>query len=286
MIILLWIRCLPASCKGTFKNKEYMYSKTLILFILGISLCYNNHFINHFISDSSTSVMVTEGVDGINPYKTVKEIPLPSGFVRVSARDLSFSGWLISLPLKKDKTVYLFNRMPKQNQAAQFAVLDITVGNTDLQQCADAVMRLRAEYLFAVKNFQEIHFWDNDGKLYQFNKPYNSEGLQAFLKNVFGMCGSASLSKQLHPISLEAIEPGDVLIRGGFPGHAVIVMDVAKNKEGKKIYLLAQSYMPAQDIHLLINPNNKILSPWYEVNSDPLINTPEYIFKKGEIKRW
>ncbi len=286
MIILLWIRCLPASCKGTFKNSEYMYSKTFILCVLGISLRCSNHFNNDFISDSSASVVVTDGVNGINPYKTVKEIPLPPGFARVSAGDASFAGWLLSLPLKKDKTVYLFNRAPKQNQAAQFAVLDITVGDTDLQQCADAVMRLRAEYLFAAKNFQEIHFWDNDDKLYQFNKPYNSEGLQAFLKKVFGMCGSASLSKQLHSISLEAMEPGDVLIRGGFPGHAVIVMDVAKNKDWKKIYLLAQSYMPAQDIHLLINPNNKILSPWYEVNSDPLINTPEYIFKKGEMKRW
>jgi hypothetical protein len=208
-----------------------MYSKTFILCVLGISLCCNNHFNNDFIS---TSLALTDAVAGINPYKTIKEIPLPPGFARVSAGDTSFAGWLLSLPLKKDKTVYLFNGMPKHNQTAQFAVLDITVGNTDLQQCADAVMRLRAEYLFAVKNFQEIHFWDNDGKLYQFNKPYNSEGLQTFFKKVFGMCGSASLSKQLHHISLEAIEPGDVLIRGGFPGHAVMVMDVAKNKDGKK----------------------------------------------------
>jgi hypothetical protein len=57
-----------------------------------------------------------------------------------------------------------------------------------------------------------------------------------------------------------------VIIRGGFPGHAVIVMNMAVTTEGKKIYLLAQSYMPAQDIHVLINPNNNDICLWYEVS--------------------
>ncbi len=77
-----------------------------------------------------------------------------------------------------------------------------------------------------------------------------------------------------------------MLIRGGFPGHAVIVMDVAVNDSGKKIYLLAQSYMPAQDIHVLKNPGNTDLSPWYEVNQENFIITPEYTFTNNELKRW
>ena len=79
---------------------------------------------------------------------------------------------------------------------------------------------------------------------------------------------------------------GDVLIRGGFPGHAVIVMDVAVNSQGKKIYLIAQSYMPAQDIHVLINPANNEISPWYEVDDAEIIETPEYIFTRNELKTW
>lgn len=81
-------------------------------------------------------------------------------------------------------------------------------------------------------------------------------------------------------------QPGNVLIRGGFPGHAVMVMDDAVNENGKKIYLLAQSYMPAQDIHVLNNPVNKNLSPWYEVNDDNIIRTPEYSFTKNELRSW
>ena len=78
-----------------------------------------------------------------------------------------------------------------------------------------------------------------------------------------------------------------LLIKGGFPGHAVIVVDVATNsKTNKRIYLLAQSYMPAQELQILKNPNNEAISPWYEVNNENEINTPEWTFKANELKRF
>jgi hypothetical protein len=199
----------------------------------------------------------------------------------------SFAGWLRTIHLKEDKTVYLFDGSLKHNQQAQFAVLDISVPHKDLQQCADAVMRLRAEYLFAEKKFDAICFTDNAHTDYIFHAPYTKEHFMVYMEKVFGMCGSASLSKQLKAVTdFSAIQPGDVLIRGGFPGHAVIVMDVAENAAGKKIFMLAQSYMPAQDIHLLVNPGNENLSPWYEVNDAERIITPEYLFYKRELKSW
>jgi hypothetical protein len=63
-------------------------------------------------------------------------------------------------------------------------------------------------------------------------------------------------------------------------------MDVAENAAGKKIFMLAQSYMPAQDIHLLVNPADENLSPWYEVTEAQKILTPEYLFYKSELKSW
>ena len=80
---------------------------------------------------------------------------------------------------------------------------------------------------------------------------------------------------------------GDVFIQGGFPGHAVIVVDMAKNKAtGKKIFLLAQSYMPAQDIHILKNPNHDALDPWYELDFEGPLYTPEWTFGKDNLKRF
>ncbi len=221
-----------------------------------------------------------------NPYPSIESFPLPPGYKPFVPAGGSFAQWLDKIKLKKDKTVYLFNGTEKQNQQAQFAVLDISVGDKDLQQCADAVMRLRSEYLFAAGRFNDIAFTDNKGGMYQFPPPYSKKHLYIFLQRVFGMCGSASLSKQLKQTNIENIQPGDVFIRGGFPGHAVIVMDVAVNNEGKKIFMLAQSYMPAQDIHVLVNPMDKNLSPWYEVNNDYEIVTPEYVFNRNELKSW
>jgi hypothetical protein len=63
-------------------------------------------------------------------------------------------------------------------------------------------------------------------------------------------------------------------------------MDMASNDAGEKVYLLAQSYMPAQDIHILVNPENKNLSPWYKLDSAYDIVTPEFLFTKYELKKW
>lgn len=222
-----------------------------------------------------------------NPFPQISKIPVPKGFKRIQSEKNSFTNWLRDIHLKKDKTVYLFDGKRKANQKAQFAVLDFSVGKKDLQQCADAVMRLKAEYLFKQEMFEEIIFIDNDRKKYPFQKPYNRDNFNLYLQKIFGFCGSASLSKQMHVVnSIKYINPGDVFIRGGFPGHAVIVMDVAFDSNGVRAYLLAQSYMPAQDIHLLINPSNELVSPWYIVNNEPLIETPEYTFRSSELKRW
>ncbi|RYF89454.1 MAG: hypothetical protein EOO03_06000 [Chitinophagaceae bacterium] len=221
-----------------------------------------------------------------NVFSSLGEIPLPDGFSRTSVDAASFAWWLRKLPLKSDNTVYLYNGAPKPNQQAQFAVLDVSVGDRDLQQCADAVMRLRAEYLYAQERFESINFTDNEGGVYQFDEPYSRPRFDKYLQRVFGMCGTASLSKQMKQVYLREMNVGDVFIKGGFPGHAVIVVDMAKNRMGKKIYLLAQSYMPAQDIHILNNPNDGALSPWYELNDETSIITPEYRFTSSQLKTW
>jgi hypothetical protein len=232
-------------------------------------------------------------LSGSRPYPTlinvsyVKNIPLPEGFARTPANEHSFAAWLRERPLKKDKTVYLYNGMPKRNQLAQYAVLDISVGEQDLQQCADAVMRLRAEYLYEQGNYDEIVFKDNAAYSYNYKNGKDRAAFNNYLRTVFAYCGTASLEKQLRSVAkLQDIQPGDVFIKGGFPGHAVLVMDVAQNGKGEKIYLLCQSYMPAQDIHLLKNPMDRGLSPWYKVVDNHDVITPEWTFRPGQLKRW
>ena len=107
------------------------------------------------------------------------------------------------------------------------------------------------------------------------------------MDNIFMFAGTASLSKELHSKNVEDLAAGDVFIQGGFPGHAVIVMDVAVSDKGSKVFLLAQSYMPAQDIHILKNDNNFGISPWYDLDEiEGSLKTPEWTFSSSDLKSW
>ena len=94
----------------------------------------------------------------------------PAGFDRPAVANHSFANYLRNFPVKTHGTpVLLFDGQEKHNQHVHVAVLDIDVGQRDLQQCADAVMRLRAEYLWQQKAYDNISFHFTNG----FPAPYN-----------------------------------------------------------------------------------------------------------------
>ena len=235
----------------------------------------------------------------------------PPDYVRDTVPEKSFADWLRKLPIKSgNPPVYLFNGEPKGNQAAHHAVLDMDIGDRDLQQCADAVLRLRAEYFFSMNHYDSIQFNFTSGDRAYFRKwiegyrPiidgndvrwHKSAGVDSsynnfrkYLNTVFTYAGSYSLRRELKRVeNISDMNIGDVFIQGGFPGHAVIVIDMAANTTtGDKAFLLAQSYMPAQDIHILKNPDKSMLTPWYSTNFDGKLYTPEWVFEKNDLMRF
>ena len=119
----------------------------------------------------------------------------------------------------------------------------------------------------------------------------NSVNLQAdfenYLETAFSYAGTCSLAAELKPVNdINEIQPGDVFIKPGFPGHAMIVADVVINEKRKKMFMLAQGYMPAQDIHIVKNYESKKISPWYEVPTSGQVITPEWVFTRNQLKRW
>jgi hypothetical protein len=103
---------------------------------------------------------------------------------------------------------------------------------------------------------------------------------------IFTYAGTRSLAKELHSKSLQDISIGDVFIQAGSPGHAVIVVDVAVNNKGEKVFMLAQSYMPAQETQILRNNKDKSLSPWYSASFSGSLETPQWIFNATDLKTW
>ncbi|MDD3037685.1 DUF4846 domain-containing protein [Bacteroides sp.] len=241
-----------------------------------------------------------------------KRITSPAGYMRANYTENSFATYLRQLPLfPEGSKVKLYNGQEKRNQSAAYAIIDMEIGNRDLQQCADAVIRLRAEYLWAQKKYDEIKFNFTNGFPAEYKKwaegnrikvsgnnvqwyvaggkDYSYKTFRKYLDIVFMYAGTASLSKELQTVSYKSLQPGDVFIKGGSPGHAVIVVDVATHpKTKKKVFLLAQSYMPAQQIHILVNPISRNFAPWYELveTDEGKLYTQEWTFDKRDLKRF
>ena len=172
-------------------------------------------------------------------------------------------------------------------------MLDISTGTKDLQQCADAIMRLRAEYYFSRGEYSEIEFTDGNKKynfaeyLRHIEAAEDPHGLlMGFMEKVFINCGTYSVDAMSNTIPLQSMQAGDMFVKAGAPGHAMIVVDMAENVAGEKVFLLAQGYMPAQDMHIVINPMNTILTPWYKIMTYEKIITPGWVFDKSQLKRW
>ena len=231
----------------------------------------------------------------------------PIGYQRKPYGANSFATFLRGIKLKPMGSPVLLYDGSKKRTPVQASVLDMAILPQDLIQCADAVIKLRAEYLYSQKAYDKISFELTNGMLVPFSKFAKGERVKVagnkttwvtgnykkgngrdvfdeYLKFIYIYAGTISLSKQLHKANVNDIEIGDVFVQGGSPGHAIIVVDLAINKDtGKKIMMLVQSYMPSQELHVLISSLD--ISPWYEVN-DAVLITPEWIFKKGSLKTW
>ena len=191
------------------------------------------------------------------------------------------------------------------NQDKHVALITYDIGTTNLQQCADVLMRLRSEYLFAQKRFSEIGFHFTSGDYYSWedycqgkrpafrgNKVYfknrtpadkTHQSLRKYLNIIYTYAGTISLNKELKPA--EDFDIGTIIIQPGSPGHCCIIINKAKNKDGEILFKLAEGFMPAQSIYVLGNPHDKKISPWYKLNKGA-IQTSSYTFNSYTLKKF
>lgn len=278
-------------------------NKTFLLLATALLGCNQTGSQAQFTSQQLSTELINKNGKTIS-----KRFELPEGYERKPTN--GFGQYLRSLPLKEHgAVVHYYNGEIKNKPNVYAAVVDMEIGDKNLQQCADAVMRLRAEYLFHSQQIVKIHFKFTNGfnaayskwkEGYRINVTGNNvqwakttnpdssyQSFRNYLDVVFSYAGTLSLSKELKSVGYNEMQIGDVLIKGGSPGHAVIVVDMAENKLGRKIFMLAQSYMPAQDIQVLLNPNKKELGSWYELDATRTgITTPEWDFTINDLKRF
>jgi hypothetical protein len=206
----------------------------------------------------------------------------PQGSHRTEVAPGSFAAWLRSLPLlPAGVPVHLYDGSLKRRQDVHAAVVDLDVPRRDLQQCADAVMRLRAEYLLAAGRAGDIRFHPDAGRpgvLAFAGAAADRAAFMRYLLRLFAAAGTVSLEAELERLGDRPLAAGDILIQGGRPGHVVLVLDIAVSPAGVRYALLGQSYMPAQEFHVLRNLADPRLSPWFDTRAldGGGIATPEW----------
>lgn len=276
---------------------------------------YHLIFFLSLLSFQPVLSQVTETTEPLNintgKSKIITRFAPPKGYFWIKEESGSFGEYLVNFPLHPPNfPIRDYRAVPVESQNNHIALLKIDVGDKDLQQCADAWMRLYAEYLWSKKRFEEIGFEFTSGQYFAWNDYrkgirtrevrkkvifYESgivdESYAAFrnyLNIIFRYAGTISLDRESVAVEQNSdIRTGDFIIKPGSPGHSVIIVGVAKNAAGKRLYLLAESFMPAQDIHILKNPSYPKISPWYELDVDgPKTATVKYVFRPTIIKRF
>lgn len=290
-----------------------MYMKKIIsgmVIAIVLSGCVNDKTSSGHNSQETKDLHQESSVPINKDKNTIRErFSPPKDYEWVDEKSDSFGYFIENFKLKPyGSQILKYDGSPIATQHLHEAIFDIDTGNKDLQQCADAVIRLRAEYLYKMKRFDEIKFHFTSGDLLSWNDYKNGtraivngnsvsfrkmsafddsyQGFRNYLDLIFNYAGTISLNKETRPVTQNSdLKTGDILITPGSPGHIVFIAGVSKNKERKKVYLLGEGFTPAQSIHLLSNPFNKNISPWYDLDiNEQETKTARYIFKPTNFR--
>lgn len=262
------------------------------------------------IKDTALTYVTTPDYINKEGNTVTSRILLPEGFTRASYEEGTFQKYLQDYALKEfGSKVINYDGNPYVYQAGHVGVLEVPVPSNGLQQCADALMRLRAEYLWDTNqknkigfNFTSGHYcsWSKyaagyrpkiNGNKVSFHKTAGAnnskENFYRYLNLIYTYAGTQSLYDELPKISeIKKLEVGDMLITPGFPGHIIMIVDKATNVNGDNLFIFAQGNTPAQSVHMLKNPSDTNKSPWYTLEMGGELQIPTYYFNTSQFIRF
>ncbi len=242
---------------------------------------------------------------------TISErIKVPDTYTRVKYPEGSFSSYIQNYKLKSfDAKVINYDGKPYVYQSGHVGVLEVPVPSNGLQQCADALIRIRTEYLWEINrkddigfNFTSGHYcsWKKyaegyrpkiNGSKVSFHKTASrdtsKQNFYKYLNLIYTYAGTQSLYNELPKIINKAnVEVGDMLIYPGSPGHVIMVVDKITTIDGDILFIFAQGNTPAQSVHILKNLNDTSISPWYDIEMNQYLEIPTYYFNKTQFIRF
>lgn len=219
----------------------------------------------------------------------------PDGYARVALAPDSFGAWLRRLPLAAAGTPVLAHdgrTILPEGHTNLAAVTTLDVGPRDLQQCADAIMRLFGEWRWSRGEARAVSFQSGFGAIpwtrflggeiphYDGDRVHwitarrrageDHPSFRRYMDVVFTWANTGSLARQASTPSADDLRPGDFFILPGNPGHTVLVLDLARDDTGRRVALIGQSFMPAQRFQVLRPSRSRA---WFTIDDDG-VHTP------------
>jgi hypothetical protein len=275
---------------------NFIQMKKIIVGLVWINLACNNPSNAHLPKpkDGPKAVKQNEIICNNNANTIATRFAPPPGFERQQTASNTIQSYMRNLPLQAfGSKVHYYNGAEKNKPNVYIAVIDLPIGNKDLHQCADGVMNLWANYLYNNNRYADIQFkFLNDNTWHNFKTwsggNVSKKNFAKYMEQVWSAANTRSLFGQTTAITKNEITIGDMLIVTGNPyGHAMIIVDECINPTtNKKMFMLAQSYMPAQDMQIVINPLDANNSPWYSFDETENIITPEWDFTIENFRRF
>lgn len=222
----------------------------------------------------------------------------PPGYRRVGVVEGSFSAWIRRLPLAAPGTPILdYKGKPvRAEDDYTAAVVAIDVGKTDLQNGADFLIRLHAEWGWSRGVEEHAYRAVTDLKLdskrwfqglepkpvgamvgwvpSKPQRPRTHKVFREYLDAVFLWANNNSLLKDSEPVAAADVRPGDFFVREGKEGDALLVLDVAEAGAGptlRRVALLGQvsTTMASSPVVLQLGKG----SPWFSLRAEANIVT-------------
>jgi hypothetical protein len=217
-----------------------------------------------------------------------KAIPTPPGCVRLHYPTGSYSDWMQKLPLKSSSVILDYRGRTVNNAAYNtWKVVQLPLlFRADLEQCADFAMRFWAEYHKATGSLARLYLFDYGGHKNPFSR--SGKSFTQFLKWAFANTNSNSLKKGCRPITADRVAAGDMFVqneRGGI-GHVSVIVDACKSSQGKMLFLVGYSFMPAQEFHIERAKNPYGIDGWFTVEGYIQYLRDNLNFGEPELRRF
>ncbi|WP_438710098.1 DUF4846 domain-containing protein [Aquimarina muelleri] len=281
---------------------------TIIIFLVLRSTAKGRMVTNHVTGVVASVVKKTNYINTTGDSISTRVI-VPEGYKRVVYKKGSFQQYLRHYSLKPyGAKIINYDDSEYFAQNWHEAILEVPVPANGLQQCADALMRIRSEYLWQQNKKDKIGFNFTSGHYCSWNKyaqgyrpkikgnkvtfhkiatPNHSKAnFYKYLNLIYTYAGTLSMYTELRKVAVKDIQIGDMLVKPGSPGHIEIIVDEIINDTGDRMYLLAQGNTPAQSVCLLKNFEDTEFSPWYKFKENDPVYTPSYYFDEARFIRF